>query len=84
MNLDEGNIEQDFPLVPARDAGPMLRRRADIVVRKASVRFARVLPRGERRRDFRRRYLLRGMDELRRRQNWVDPPPPGDELDTAL
>ena len=53
-----------------------LRRRAG---GKAEAVFVRVLPHGERRRDFLRRFWFRGVDELRRQQRQAEalPPPRG-------
>ena len=47
--------------------------------------FVRVTPRGERRRDFLRRYRFRGVDVLRHQQRQADSlPPTRGSLDTLI
>ena len=61
-----------------------LRRRAGAGTRGDAV-FVRVLPHGERRRDFLRRFWFRGVDELRRQQRQADEkPPPRGTLDKLI
>jgi len=65
--------EEHLPIVRPKDGDLAVRPRPHVAASTGPTLVVRVRPRGERRRDFRSRRRLRGMDELRRQQ--ADGPP---------
>jgi hypothetical protein len=65
--------QEHFPIVRAKGGDLAVRHRFPAPVGKGRTVVVRIRARGERRRDFRRRQVLRGMDELRRQQAGIPP-----------
>ncbi len=74
-------LRQDSPTQPLCVNAEALLKSSDCDV---SVLYAQVRPHGERRRNHLRRWLFRGMDELRRQQANTPAPEIGRRLDESL
>ncbi len=84
MDNDEKNPSPDFPLLSLRIERPLEAKRVEINFIDMSPQEVSVRRNQDRRRQFFRRWLWRGMDELRRRQVNVEPPDPGLNLDEQI
>ena len=84
MDSSRKNPSGELALAPSKGKAHAPARRVRTISMKGTARFARVRPHGDRRRNFLRRHLLRGLDELRRQQTRTDPPESGAELDVRL
>ena len=84
MDNDDKNSSQDSPLLSLRPQEATLPRRVEVHYVDVSPRQVLVRAKNDRRHQFFRRWTLRGMDELRKRQANVDPPDPGMSLDEQI
>jgi hypothetical protein len=84
MDNDEKNSSQDSPLLSLRTEGAMVPRRVEVHHIDISSKKVFVRSKHDRRRQFFRRWTLRGMDELRKRQANIEPPDPGMSLDEQI
>ena len=84
MDNDEKNSLPDFPLLSLRTNGPMAPRRVEISFIDVPSQRVSVRRNHDRRYQFFRRWLWRGIDELRKRQANVEPPGPGLNLDERI
>jgi hypothetical protein len=76
---------KQLPVLRASGKGLLPPRDAPTDITRGPTLYVRVRRRGERRQDHLRRYLFRGVDELRRQQTKDDPPkPPPRSLDVLI
>ena len=84
MDNDEKNLSSDSPLLSLRTEGTIAPRRVEVHYVDVSPRKVFVQTKHDRRHQFFRRWMLRGMDELRKRQANIEPPDPGMSLDEQI
>jgi hypothetical protein len=84
MDNDEKNSLSDSPLLSLRTEGTIAPRRVEVYHIDMCPRKVAVRGRHDRRHQFFRRWMLRGMDELRKRQANIEPPDPGVYLDEQI
>jgi len=79
--------QKPVPTLPAKRNGQALSRPSLDAVKSIVVQYVQVRAFGERRRDHYRRWLTRGIDELRRQHlatRAPPPPEPGEHLDELI